>query len=150
MKRFYTLLLLPILLVGCLKDDQARFKDRMEGTWIIDETITHIYPDGRAEVASTTPSVGTLLLERSDFDDGVFLDYTLTLNNSSYSWNRKPFKTDEGRKRVFFYYFYCEELFNCDMVATIEEDKANSQVWNFYRVESGYHRKVHWKLRREE
>jgi len=140
---------MPLLLQSCLRDDQVRFKNRMEGTWTINEAITRIYEDGSTEVISNTPNVGTLLLEPSDFEGGVFLDYTLTLNNSSFTWVQKPFKTGEGRKRVFFYYFYCEELFNCDMVATIEEDKRNSQKWSFYKNESGFHRKVTWELSRE-
>jgi len=121
----------------------------MEGSWTIDETITHIYPDGQSEEVSSGKGIGTLLLEPPEFDEGVFLDYTLTLNNSSFTWSKKPFKTDEGRKRVFFYYFYCEELFNCDMVATIEEDEKSTQKWSFYRPEAGYHRKVTWELTRD-
>ena len=142
---------MPVL-SGCVRDDQVRFKNRMEGVWKIDEVIVLINQDGSTSPVSETDGVGTLILTRPEFDDGVFLDYSLSLTNSNYSWSNQPFKTDEARKRVFFYYFYCPDLFGCDMVATIEMDKRNEQRWSFFRQVSqgnATHRKVTWTLTRE-
>lgn len=129
----------------------------MEGTWdIVEESIILINPDGTTETLSEKTDVGVLTLTEPVFDDGVFLDYTLTLNDGSFSWSLQPFKADEEAKRVFFYYFYCNDLFGCDMIATIESDKRNTQQWSFYRktgATSGSgtaHRKTTWVLERRD
>lgn len=119
----------------------------------MDEVISNIYSDGSSQIESETENVGTLTLVPSEIEDGVFLEYTLELADGSFMWSAKPFKTDESRKRVFFYYFYCEELFGCDMVATIEEDSRKKQVWSFFRPtnQNGQptHRKVTWTLTKQ-
>ena len=149
------ILLLSLLFSAC-KSEQRRFNNRMEGTWnIANETIVQIMPDGSTQVTSDTDNAGTLIIEEDDFELGkVFMNYSLSLTTSNFNWTQEPFKTDEERKRVFLYYFYCEDLFGCDMIATIEEDKPNRQVWNFFRQDGSVngvtvHRKVTWTLEKD-
>ncbi|MCB0705136.1 MAG: hypothetical protein KDC34_07490 [Saprospiraceae bacterium] len=156
-KQLVPLLLVSIfLLLGCAKS-QLRYAKVMEGTWnIAEETIILINPDGKTELVSQATDVGTLLLEEPILGDGIFLDYTIVLNNNPYTWVKLPFKTDDERKRVFFYNFYCGDVFNCDMSATIEVDKKDEQMWSFFRQDTATsgsgtaHRKTTWTLRRVE
>jgi len=145
--------LLLIFLVSC-SDKQERFANRMEGTWIIErEVIEQIYADGTVIEEADNENIGTLLLEDQEGVGNVFLDYTLQINGATYPWNRLPFKTGEERKRVFFYNFFCPEVFGCDLVCTIIEDERNRQVWQFVRPRGSgatfHHRKVTWTLTRE-
>ncbi|MCB0637954.1 MAG: hypothetical protein KDC54_15100 [Lewinella sp.] len=143
-------LLVTLLLVGC-RDKQIRFSHRMEGTWeITREVITLIKPDGSTETTVDRENAGVLELN-DDNDDKFFLNYNLTVDGSNYSWVNLPFQCDEERKRVLFYYFYCDDIFGCDMIATIEEDKPRRQQWSFFRQSGSepggtVHRKVTWVL----
>jgi hypothetical protein len=139
-----------LFLTGC-KNQQERYPNRMEGTWnIAREIIEIIQTDGTTTLESDERNVGFFTFT-SPPDGVVFTNYSLVLNNSSFSINSEPFKCDEERKRVFFYYFYCLDLFGCDLVATIEEDGRNRQVWSFIRPtgEEVNHRKVTWELEKE-
>ena len=146
---YISLALLSILLWGCT-NKQERFADRMVGTWNIDrEVIEQIFPDRSVVEEADNENIGTLLLEEQAGIGEVFLDYTLRIDGVNYPWNQLPFKTDEERKRVFFYNFFCPEIFGCDLVCTIVKDERNRQVWHFIRPQSGQHRKVTWTLSRE-
>ncbi|RMG61690.1 MAG: hypothetical protein D6722_19345 [Bacteroidetes bacterium] len=138
-----------LLALAACRPDQTRFIHRMEGTWTLaHEEVVHILPSGEVVPISEGQNLGTLLLENND-DSRVFLDYTLTLPGVNFDWNQKPFKCDEARRRVFFYNFFCNEIFNCDLVATIQEDTPQRQVWMFIRPEgNGIHRRVTWTFER--
>jgi hypothetical protein len=136
-------------LQACLSGEQNRFNNRMEGTWQMDETVILINQDGSTTPVSETPAVGTLLLQ-SNGASGIAMDYSLTLTNSTYTWEILPFKTDEDNKRVFFYYFFCNEIFGCDLVATIEKNERNLQQWSWVRpAGNGQHKKVTWVLKKQ-
>ncbi|MFY0672744.1 MAG: hypothetical protein JXQ87_05045 [Bacteroidia bacterium] len=154
MRNFGAIIWLFILLFfqSCVRDDQTRFKNRMEGTWQMNEVIIHINPDGTSTQISETPIFGTLILQNDPnaIDVGIWLEYSITLNNSNFRWELLPFKTDEDNKRVFFYNFFCNELFGCDLVATIEKNERNLQQWSWIRPEAnGVHKKVTWTLTKD-
>ncbi len=148
MNRIYPLI--AVFLGLCLScDQQKRFSQRMEGSWeIIQEEIILIKRDGNTELLSDKENVGSLLLSDPGFGD-TFLDYTLRIEGTTYPWNQLPFKTDEERKRVFFYNFFCADLFGCDFVGTILEDKVNRQRWQFIRPSGDDHRRITWTLERD-
>ena len=159
MKRVFLHIFLPLfallLMFGC-RSKEKKFIHRMEGVWnIAQEDIIRINPDGSVEQVSSGTDIGTLTLREGDGIDqsANFLYYTIELASSNYSWRDLPFKSEEEQKRVFFYYFYCQDLFHCDMIATIEEDQANRQKWSFFRREGSgnggtVHRKTTWVLER--
>ena len=139
---------------SCIRNKQVRYKDRMLGAWTIGEEVVQIQADGSTHEVSKSMEVGTISFAEPEFDEGVFLDYTLLLNNSSFSLHQQPFKTDESRSRAFLYYFYCNELFHCDLIATIEKDTRKEQVWSFFRQDNfngqPTHRKTTWTLTKVE
>jgi hypothetical protein len=151
MKRIQVLLAVLLLLgslSGC-RNDQVRFRHRMEGSWnIARETVILINPDGTTDLLVDDEDAGTLLLSEDALSD-KFLIYTLRLNRSNFQWAPNSMKCDEERKRVMFYFFYCGDIFGCDMNATIEEDMPDRQVWSFFRPVGDGHRKVTWTLERE-
>ena len=132
---------------------QVRYINQLQGSWnIAHERVILINPDGTTETLEDRDDAGTLLLTAQG--DNYFLNYSLTVVGSNFTWVDKSFTTDEKQKRVLFYNFYCEELFGCDMIATIEERANNRQVWSFFRragSSSGgtIHRKTTWILERE-
>jgi hypothetical protein len=148
--------LLSLLLVSSC-NPQRQFINRMEGVWnIAQEEIVLINPAGSTDPVSSGTDIGVLTLEAGDFIDqsAGSLYYTLELTNSNFSWRDLSFKTDPERKRVFFYNFYCDDLFGCDMIATIIEDKPNQQVYSFIRRAGStnggsIHRKTTWTLERQ-
>jgi len=133
---------------GC-KDKQQRYLQRLEGRWnLVTETITIINPDGTVNFESEDFDVGEFALTNEDGLD-YFLNYTLTLADGTVEAGPNPFQNDEQNKRVIFYNYFCLDEFDCDLVATVEEDKSSRQVWNWYRpFGSGSHRRVRWVLER--
>ncbi|MCB0736125.1 MAG: hypothetical protein KDC92_01335 [Bacteroidetes bacterium] len=131
-KIWVAVLALAFLVTGCIRDKQFRYKRQMEGTWSISEVREHILYDGTTVPISSGDDIATLTLAKPEFEEGIFLDYSFALNTGAFAISGN-FKTDESRQRAFLYYFYCESLFGCDLIATIEEDKVNKQVWSFIR-----------------
>lgn len=145
-------LLLVVLLTSC--DEQKRYVNRMEGSWNIARQETSVINnDGTVSDVEIITDAGTLLLTEPSGGSNLFLDYTLSLNFSTFTLSGLPFKTDEFNKRVFFYNFFCPDVFGCDWVGTIEEDQPGKQVWVFFRrtTTNGVqaHRKTVWTLERE-
>lgn len=141
---------LLILLMGCDRT-QIRFNNRMVGTWkIAREKIVLINPDGSVDEVANRTDAGTLELYQEEFDR-FFMQYNLTLTYSNFRWTGKACKTDENNKRMNFYNFYCDELFGCDMIATIETNERDRQIWSFFRRAGSTtggtaHRKTTWTL----
>lgn len=149
---FALLLIAAIGLSGC--NEQKRYVNRMEGSWNIARQETSVIGnDGTVTDVEVITDAGTLLLSEPSGGSDLFLDYTLTLSFSSFTWSGLPFKTDDFNKRVFFYNFFCPDLFGCDWVGTIEEDQPGKQVWVFFRRTTmngaQAHRKTVWTLERE-
>ncbi|MEO1449297.1 MAG: hypothetical protein AAFV07_07185 [Bacteroidota bacterium] len=151
-RSIYRFLLIPALLVllaGCDRT-QIRFNNRMVGTWnIAREKIVIINQDGSVDEVANRTDAGTIEFFQEEFDR-FFMQYNITLNYDPFTWREKPVKTDEQNKRMLFYYFYCEEQFECDMIATIETNESDRQIWSFYRSVSNNgqaaHRKTTWTL----
>lgn len=122
----------------------------MEGTWnLAHEEIVVIMQNGTADTLSVKENVGMMLLEPTATVGGsnVFLDFSLTLVNSNFRWVALPFKCDDARKRVFVYNFFCNDIFGCDLVCTIEKDTPTEQRWSFIKsLGNGQHRKTTWVL----
>ncbi|MEM6262926.1 MAG: hypothetical protein AAGI38_10495 [Bacteroidota bacterium] len=152
----WTLLMtaLSLLLMTACRAPQVRYANRLVGEWnIATEKRVLVKADGKEEILVDTTNVGTLMLAETE-EDGIFLSYTLSLADGSFSIQDQPFKLDNYGKRAFFYYFYCSELFGCDMIATIEEDQKDRQVWSFFRragttSQGPEHRKTTWFLERK-
>jgi hypothetical protein len=144
----FFLLALSLSLTSCLDRTQVKFVNRMEGNWeLTQEEQIWIKPDGTTELLSEGTNLGTLTLTNPT-DSDLFLYYDLQIPGV-FSRARDGFKTGEEGKRVFFYYFYCDELFGCDLVCTIKENTENRQVWQFVRpYSSGGHRRITWTFER--
>lgn len=134
------------LLSGC-EPTQVRFNNRMEGSWnMARETIVRINPDGTVDELANRVDAGIIEFSQDEFDN-FFVNYSISLNYDPFRWTDKSFKTDEKNKRAIFYNFYCEDLFGCDMIATIETNERDRQIWSFYRsLGAGAHRKTTWTL----
>ncbi|MEM6343739.1 MAG: hypothetical protein AAF927_07655 [Bacteroidota bacterium] len=154
MKKYH----LNILILSCVllalsttacRDKQQRYLQRLEGKWnLASETVTIINPDGTVNFESEEFDVGELSLTNEQGLD-FFLEYTLTLNDGTVLAGPLPFQNDEQNKRIIFYNYFCSDPFDCDLVATVEEDKSSRQVWNWYRpFGSGSHRRVSWVFER--
>lgn len=142
-----SLVLLPLLLGSCIDRTQIRFVKRMEGTWqLAHEEQLQIFPDGSTDLLSEGDNLGTLTLT-NPFDSDLFLYYDLSIPGV-YSRSSDGFKIGEEGKRVFFYYFYCDDLFGCDLACTILENEANRQVWQFVRPNAEGHRRITWTFER--
>lgn len=151
------LLIITILLASSLTacNKQKKFLNRMVGTWnIVEERSQRINSDGTIDQVENSTDVGELILSEPSFSADIFMDYSIFFTASGFSLRDRAFKTDEDRKRVFFYNFFCDDLFGCDWAGTIEEDEPARQVWTFYRRTSGAnggsaHRKITWTLEKE-
>lgn len=141
-------LFLGLLLSSC-QDKQQRYLQRLEGRWnLVSETISIINIDGTVNFESEEFDVGELALTNEKGLD-FFLSYTLTLADGTIAAGPNEFQNDEQNKRVLFYNYFCTDDLDCDLVATVEEDKANRQVWNWYQpFGSGSHRRIRWVLER--
>ncbi|MEL7531582.1 MAG: hypothetical protein AAFN10_09755, partial [Bacteroidota bacterium] len=146
-KHQLNIFLLSCILLGLLssscRDKQQRYLQRLEGKWnLVSETITIINPDGTVNFESEEFDVGELALTNEDGLD-YFLQYSLTLNDGTVLAGPNSFQNDEQNKRIIFYNYFCPDILDCDLVATVEENKSGRQVWNWYRpFGSGSHRRV--------
>ncbi|MEZ4826452.1 MAG: hypothetical protein R3C61_09175 [Bacteroidia bacterium] len=153
-KLYFFLAAFILLLTSACKDKQLVYASQMEGVWnIAHEEIVIIHPDGSVADVSETENVGVLTLTAEE-GDRVFRTYSLTLTNSTFSLSGLPFKADEELKRVFFYNFFCGDIFGCDWVGTIEVNEKNRQQWSFIRQidnpnGADSHRKTTWTLSRQ-
>ncbi len=147
-KLLLTCVILALFTTAC-RDKQQRYLQRLEGKWkLVSETITIINPDGTVNFESEEFDVGELALTNEQGLD-FFLEYTLTLNDGTVVAGPLPFQNDEQNKRIIFFNYFCTDLFDCDLVATVEENKSGRQVWNWYRpFGSGSHRRVRWVFER--
>lgn len=153
MKQLIIFFLLTLTLFSSC-DEQRRYVKRMVGTWnIVQEDVRRINSDGTVDREATNLQIGTLLLTEPDFS-AILIDYSITFPGANFSRSGYGFKTDENAKRVFLYNFFCDDIYNCDWVGTIEEDETDRQVWTFYRGTTGAngapaHWKYTWTLERE-
>ncbi len=143
------LILATLLTSSCIDRTQVKFVKRMEGSWsLVKEEIALINPDGTTDLESESENIGSLTLTNPENSD-LFLYYDLSIPGV-YNRARDGFKIGEEGERVFFYYFYCDDIFGCDLVCTIVENSSNRQVWQFIRPRgNGVHRRVTWTFERD-
>ncbi|MEL6842689.1 MAG: hypothetical protein AAFP02_05690 [Bacteroidota bacterium] len=138
--------LLLMLSAACYPSSE-RYINRLEGTWTIQsEAVTVINLDGSIDAVSEAVPAGEIQLG-SIQDDNFALEYQLVREDGTIEAGPNIFYVDQLNKRVHFLNYFCEGQPDCDLVATVEVNEGDQQIWNWFRRQgSGSHRKVRWEL----
>lgn len=129
------------LIVACKGTDEAYPID-LEGEWtIVKSERLRIFNNGSVEYFEDQTDAGTLNI----YDDPEAIsDLTkaFDFNYTNYNGQNASFSsilyTDEEGLRIFMAGVLCNQVFECDIVWTVDENMKNRQVWSAYGDETMY------------
>jgi hypothetical protein len=126
---------LILLFAACNRDEMLM--KRMEGNWIVDQSIiTYHFASGGEQVIEDLSNTGRLVISQGTSDLEKSYDFYYINAQLDTIRAKDLLVTDEYRNRMVMMNAVIDSSGSKPIVWTIEKQKKNKQVWSTYGVDS--------------